>query len=105
MIRMKLAGMGLVMALGVAAGAALLTATPAEAVVYCKAVGVPKGCVARPPTAAVVYCTAPGVPVGCRTRPARVVYCTAPGVPVGCVARPAGTPLNRGGPVNRLGIR
>jgi hypothetical protein len=45
------------------------------AVVYCKTVGVPKGCVAR-------------VGVG------------APGVGV----RP-GTPMNRGGPVNRVGRR
>ena len=65
----------------------------AEAVVYCKTVGVPKGCVARPAPAAAV------------------IYCTAPGVPVGCVARPAArravvrTPVNRGGPVNRMGVR
>ena len=74
----------------------------AAAVVYCKSVGVPKGCVARP-TPVVVYCTAAGVPVGCvARRPARVVHCTAPGVPVGCRA---GTPMNRGGPVNRVGRR
>ncbi|MBR0557040.1 hypothetical protein J5J10_15235 [Ciceribacter sp. L1K23] len=77
---------------------------PAHAVVYCKAVGVPKGCVARP--APVVYCTRPGYPVGCVGRPAgAAVYCTRPGYPVGCVPGPAGTPANRGGPVNRLGIR
>jgi hypothetical protein len=99
------------------------------AVVYCKAAGVPKGCVARP-TAAVIYCTSPGLPVGCIARPTVVVvYCTAPGVPVGCVARPVvrttvvapvvvapvvvapravgvhGYPGNRGGPVNRAGRR
>ena len=48
---------------------ASIGATPAEAaVVYCKAVGVPKGCVVRP-TTVVVYCTAPGVPYGCVVRP------------------------------------
>jgi len=54
-----------------------LGAAPANAVVYCKAVGVPRGCVARPAGAAVVH------PVA--TRP--VVYCRAVGVPKGCVMR------------------
>lgn len=62
-----------------------VTSIPAEAVVYCKYVGVPKGCVAKP---GVVY------------RPAPVVRATpgvgAPGV---------NTPMNRGGPVNRVGRR
>ena len=49
--------------------------SPANAVVYCKTVGVPQGCVVRR-----------GAPV------ARAV------------ARP-GTPMNRGGPVNRIGRR
>ena len=63
------------------------------AVVYCKTVGVPKGCVARPtPVAAAVVAT-PVVGV------ARVGV-GAPGVGV----RP-GTPMNRGGPVNRVGRR
>jgi hypothetical protein len=56
-----------------------MTAGPANAVVYCKTVGVPKGCVARP--VARVGVGAPGVGV-----------------------RP-GTPMNRGGPVNRVGRR
>jgi hypothetical protein len=56
------------------------------AVVYCKTVGVPKGCVVRPTGVAVV--ATPVVGVG------------APGVGV----RP-GTPMNRGGPVNRVGRR
>jgi hypothetical protein len=65
--------------------------TPAQAVVYCKTVGVPKGCVVRPvaapaATAAAVAVTTPGV--------------GAPGVGVR-----AGTPMNRGGPVNRVGVR
>ncbi len=84
--------------LAIAAAAFALTITTENAdaaVVYCKTVGVPKGCVMRP------------------TPAARVVYCTAPGVPVGCVARPAARAgraavsvgVNRGGPVNRVGVR
>jgi hypothetical protein len=61
------------------------------AVVYCKTVGVPKGCVARPTPVAVAATPVVGV--------ARVGV-GAPGVGV----RP-GTPMNRGGPVNRVGRR
>ena len=61
------------------------------AVVYCKTVGVPNGCVARPTPVAVVATPVVGV--------ARVGV-GAPGVGV----RP-GTPMNRGGPVNRVGRR
>lgn len=72
-----------------AALTALSMAAPgsANAVVYCKTVGVPKGCIARPvaPVARRAVVT-PGV--------------GAPGVGV----RP-GTPMNRGGPVNRVGRR
>jgi hypothetical protein len=46
---------------------------PANAVVYCKTRGVPKGCVARPAVVKPVH------------RP--VVYCKTRGVPKGCVAR------------------
>jgi len=60
-------------------------AEPANAVVYCKTVGVPKGCVARP-VAPVARAVTSGI--------------GAPGVGV----RP-GTPMNRGGPVNRAGRR
>jgi hypothetical protein len=43
------------MVLTLAAVAITLTAAPASALVYCKAVGVPRGCVARPvPVAPVV---------------------------------------------------
>lgn len=56
-------------------------AAPANAVVYCKYVGVPKGCVAKK---GVVY------------RPAPAVRVATPGV---------NTPVNRGGPVNRVGRR
>ena len=52
-----------------------LHVTPAQAVVYCRAVGVPKGCVGRAPVVA------------------RRDYGRR------------GTPLNRGGPVNRIGRR
>ena len=61
------------------------------AVVYCKTVGVPKGCVVRPTPVAVV--ATPVVGVG-------AVGVGAPGVGV----RP-GTPMNRGGPVIRVGRR
>jgi hypothetical protein len=71
-----------------------LSAVPANAVVYCKTAGVPKGCVVRPTAARVVYCTRPGIPVGCRVRPA----VRAPGIGVN-------TRWNRGGPVNRVGRR
>ena len=121
--------LALVFASAIAVSEPLIVAAPAAAVVYCKTVGVPKGCVVRPP-AAVIYCTAPGVPFGCVARPAvrTAVYCTRPGFPVGCVARPAVgvpgvgapgvgvapgvgapgvgvAPANRGGPVNRRGAR
>jgi hypothetical protein len=55
-----------------------MSAGPANAVVYCKTVGVPKGCVARPAIAApVVVAPAGGPVVACKTR----------GVPKGCVMR------------------
>jgi hypothetical protein len=60
---------------------------PAEAVVYCKTVGVPRGCVARP-----------GAPIA-----RRAVVTPGLGAP-GVGVRP-GTPMNRGGPVNRAGRR
>ena len=63
-----------------------MTTAPANAVVYCKTVGVPRGCVARPVAPAARAVMTPGV--------------GAPGVGV----RP-GTPMNRGGPVNRAGRR
>ena len=50
-----------------------MNAGPANAVVYCKTVGVPKGCVARHAVVKPVH------------RP--VVYCKTRGVPKGCVAR------------------
>ena len=46
-----------------------VSAAPANAVIYCKTVGVPKGCIVRPivrPT--VIYCKTRGVPKGCIMR-------------------------------------
>jgi hypothetical protein len=54
-----------------------INAGPANAVVYCKTVGVPRGCVARPVARPVVVAPAGGA----------VVYCKTRGVPKGCVMR------------------
>lgn len=97
--------------LGLLAAAALTTSgQSADAAVYCKYVGYPKGCVVRP---GVVLAPAPAVVVA-----PKVVYCQYVGVPAGCVARPGvvlhpapaagvrrGVGVNRGGPVNRVGVR
>jgi hypothetical protein len=48
---------------------------------------------------AVVYCRTVGVPAGCVVRP------VAPVAPVARAAVRRGTPMNRGGPVNRVGRR
>jgi hypothetical protein len=98
--------------LGLATFAALagltLGAVPAEAVVYCKTIGVPKGCIARP--APVVVRPAPvvvGAPVV--AAPAARAAVATPYRGVGAGARGVGvrpgTPANRGGPVNRVGRR
>jgi len=68
------------------------------AVVYCKTVGVPQGCVVRPTAAAVVVAPAPVV-----VAPAVGVAGVGVGAP-GVGVR-AGTPMNRGGPVDRVGRR
>ena len=49
---------------------------------------------------AAVYCTTAGVPDGCVARPAAAAG--APGR-VGVAGVRAGTPMDRGGPVNRAG--
>jgi hypothetical protein len=85
------------MKLSIALSALLITGfvaastEPASAVVYCQYVSYPAGCIVRP-----------GVVL--RPRPvARAVV--TPGVgAVGVGVRP-GTPMNRGGPVNRVGRR
>lgn len=85
-LSLRYAALTLIALPGVFAGIAL-NAGPANAVVYCKYIGVPQGCVARP---GVVLVPAPVV---VRDR-------GAPGVGVR-----RGTPMNRGGPVNRVGRR
>ena len=62
----------------VAGGGMLAITAPAGAVVYCRTVGVPHGCVARP--GAVVVHPAPVVR-------GPVVYCKRVGYPKGCVMR------------------
>ena len=80
-----------------AIGLLVSAGSPAQAVVYCKAVGVPKGCVARPGVGA------PGVGApGVGVRPG--VGAGAPGVGVTRGAGVGAGP-NAGGPVNRLGVR
>ncbi len=82
-----------------------LSAGSAEAaVVYCKTAGVPQGCVVRP--------TVPVVPVAAATTAVgvgavRVTRVRVASVGVGArgVGVRPGTPLNRGGPVNRIGRR
>ena len=70
----------------------ILGAPPAKAAVYCKYIGVPKGCVARP---GVVLAPAPVAAAAVAT----------PGVGTPGVGVRPGTPANRGGPVNRVGRR
>ena len=81
----------------------LSTPTANAAVVYCKYVGVPKGCVAR---AGVVLRPAPVVvaPV-VRAPVVGAAVVATPGVGAPGVGVRAGTPMNRGGPVNRVGRR
>jgi hypothetical protein len=71
----------------VAGALSIASAKPAAAVVYCKTVGVPQGCVARA-----------GAPVARRA-------VVTPGVGAAGVGVRPGTPMNRGGPVNRAGRR
>ncbi|QWG13965.1 hypothetical protein KMZ29_04440 [Bradyrhizobium sediminis] len=67
------------------------------AVVYCKTVGVPKGCVVRP--------TAPVVVAPVVAAPVAAAAVATPGVGAPGVGVRAGTPMNRGGPVDRVGRR
>jgi hypothetical protein len=66
-VSLSFAGFALLVGVSIGAG-------PADAVVYCKTVGVPRGCVVRPAVAAPVVA-------------APVVYCKTRGVPKGCVMR------------------
>jgi hypothetical protein len=45
-----------------------MSTVPANAVVYCKTVGVPRGCIVRPVARPVVYCKTVGAPKGCVMR-------------------------------------
>jgi hypothetical protein len=73
------------------AGFVVVSTDEASAVVYCQYINYPVGCVVRP-----------GVVL--RPRPvARAVATPGVGAP-GVGVRP-GTPMNRGGPVNRVGRR
>ena len=69
------------------------------AVVYCKTAGVPQGCVVRPTPVAAAAVVTPAVGV------ARVGVSPRVGVGARGVGVRPGTPLNRGGPVNRVGRR
>lgn len=79
-----------------------LGAGSAEAeVIYCKTVGVPRGCVVRPDPVVVAPVVVAPVAAEVVVRPGVAgVGVGAPGVGV----RP-GTPENRGGPVDRVGRR
>jgi hypothetical protein len=70
-ISLSCAGFALLIGLCMSAGSA-------NAVVYCKTAGVPKGCVARPAVAA---------PAAVAPVSGSVVYCKTRGVPKGCVMR------------------
>ena len=76
-------------------GMAAATSEPAHAVVYCQYISYPVGCVARPGVVLTARPVARAAAVGAAT-----VGVGAPGVGVR-----AGTPANRGGPVNRVGRR
>ena len=77
-------------------GVALVGVSPAQAVVYCKTVGVPKGCVVRPTPVVVAPVVA---------APVAAAAVATPGVGAPGVGVRAGTPMNRGGPVDRVGRR
>jgi hypothetical protein len=68
----------------------MATTETASAVVYCSYIGYPAGCVARP---------------GVVLRPRPVARAVTPGVGAPGVGVRPGTPMNRGGPVNRVGRR
>ena len=84
------------MKLSVALSALLITgfvvasSEPASAVVYCQYISYPAGCIVRP-----------GVPLVARPVARAVATPGVGAVGVGV----AGTPMNRGGPVNRVGRR
>ena len=73
------------------------------AVVYCKTAGVPQGCVVRPTPVATAAVVTPAVGVA-RVGVTRVGVARVGVGARGVGVRP-GTPMNRGGPVNRVGRR
>jgi hypothetical protein len=77
--------------IGSTSGLVVTTSGPAQAVIYCEYIDYPANCVVRPGVRLVAR---PGV------RAAATVGVGAPGVGVR-----AGTPTNRGGPVDRAGRR
>jgi hypothetical protein len=83
----------------------LLSTVPARAVVYCARPGYPVGCVVRRPARMAVATPGLGAPgVGVAPRPAAGGVGVVPGAGAG--APGAGVaPANRGGPVNRAGLR
>lgn len=72
------------------AGFVMASSEQASAVVYCQYVAYPVGCVVRP---------------GVVLRPRPVARAVTPGVGAPGVGVRPGTPMNRGGPVNRVGRR
>jgi hypothetical protein len=72
----------------------IVTAIPerTDAAVYCQYVDYPAGCIVRPG-------------VALRPRPVARAAVATPGVGAPGVGVRAGTPMNRGGPVNRAGRR
>ena len=82
-------------ALAAIGGIAATTSGPAHAVVYCTYIGYPANCVVRPGVVLRARPVARAATVGAAT-----VGVGAPGVGVR-----AGTPTNRGGPVDRAGRR
>ena len=74
------------------AGFVAASTEEARAVVYCQYVNYPVGCAVRP-----------GVVL--RPRPVARAAVATPGVGAPSVGVRAGTPMNRGGPVNRAGRR
>lgn len=81
-----------------------LVPAAAQAEVYCRAVGIPHGCVVRPHDAG-----APGVGVAPGVGAGAPGVGVAPGVGAGApgvgVTEGPGVGVNRGGPVNRPGVR
>ena len=73
------------------------------AVVYCKTAGVPQGCVVRPTPVVAAAVVTPSVGVA-RVGVTRVGV-TRVGVGARGVGVRPGTPMNRAGPVNRVGRR